>query len=87
MSFQDFGTLIITFINMPIARVILGENSLHSEFYGNSISDKIKEVVQYTELSVRGAPHARGTPGGTTPPEETKLVTIKLAIMHSKWSP
>ena len=46
MSFQDFGTLIITFINMPMARVILGENSLHLEFYGNSISDKIKEVVQ-----------------------------------------
>ena len=83
MSFQDFGTLIITFINMPMARVILGENSLHLEFYGNSISDKIKEVVQYTELSVRGAPHARGTPGGTTPLEENKLVTIKLANMHS----
>ena len=56
MSFQDFLILIVTFINMPMARRILGENCLHSEFYGNSMSDKIKEFVQYTELSVRGAP-------------------------------
>ena len=28
MSFQDFLILIVTFINMPMARMILGENSL-----------------------------------------------------------
>ena len=43
MFFQDFLILIVTFINMPMTRMILGENSLQTEFYGNSISDKIRE--------------------------------------------
>ena len=33
--------VIFTFINMPMTRMILDKNSLQSEFYGNSISDKI----------------------------------------------
>ena len=41
LFFSRFLTLISTFINMPITRMILGENSLQWEFYGNSISDKI----------------------------------------------